>query len=246
MDICIINRTSRIRDARFANVIPALQAQATEDFCPAWQIEAPTLHLVGINEQPDPSHWKMWFKDTTGENDALGLHDLQNGIPFAIIGVEDDINSGNEISVTAAHELHEMLVDPFINRMGPTIGDKQYIVETDDAVEADTFGSSRPGLDGKPVRLSNFVLPIYFIPDSQGPWDFAGYLKGPIPSQLPGGYLGWRSVSTGSWGTDMMRENDNVYSTRALRAFGRTWRRTKTDAATLVPHPLLASMGMLV
>jgi hypothetical protein len=246
MDICIINRTSRIRDARFANIIPALQASAASEFCPAWQIEAPTLHLVGRNEQPDPSHWKLWFLDEIDEPTALGFHDLANGIPFANVGVNADITSGNEISVTADHELHEMLADPFINRMGPTIGDKQYIIETDDAVEADTFGSSLPGLDGKPVRLSNSVLPAYFIPGSQGPWDLGGYLRGPIPSQLPGGYLGWRSVSTGSWGTDMMRENDNVYSTRALRAFGRTWRRTKTDATLFAPHPLLASMGMPV
>jgi hypothetical protein len=186
----------------------------------------------------------VWHKDKTDMSDALGYHDVQNNLPFAVVGVEDDIATGNEISTTVCHEIDEMLVDPFVNRMGPTIGDKQYIIETDDAVEEDGAGPFFPGADGKPIRLSNSVTPAYFISGSPGPWDMAGMLTGPIPDQLPGGYLGWRSVRSGAWGQDVMRKLDGAYSTRSQRAFGRTWRRTQGDASLLAPHPLLLRMGM--
>ncbi len=237
-DLCLINRTSLISDARFANILPALQAQCREDFCPAWGIEVPVLHFVGRNEQPDLAHWKVWFIDISGEAGALGAHTVKDGVPDAFVAVEDDIRYGSEISVTASHEVLEMLADPLTTRMGPTIGSRQYVIEVADATESDADGYIRPGLDGKPVWLSNFVLPAYFglIPAGGvggGPWDFLQRLTGPCPAQRPGGYLGWFDLSTQQWGQDMMRYADGTFSRRATRILGRTARR----AARGVPTP---------
>lgn len=245
IEFALINRTSRIRDKRFADILPALQVSA-EEFCRAWHIDEPvTLRFVGLREQPAAPWWKLWFKDRADEPGALGYHTVLNGIPDGMVGVEDDILSGNEISVTADHEIHETLADPFTNRMGPTIDGRRYIIETDDAVESDIFGRTLPGAQGQPVRLSDSVTPNYFIPGAPGPWDMQGHLTGGCPNMLPGGYLGWLEVTSNQWGTTMKREEDSeAYSARARRAFGRSWMRTKGDAGLLVPHPTLLRMGM--
>ena len=118
IDIDLVNRTDRIRDARFAAILPALQSQITEDFCPQWQVEPVTLHLVGKGGQPDPAHWKVWLLDTSDASGDLGYHEDESGIPEAKIFCEEDLKYGSEISVTISHELLEMLADPQASRMG--------------------------------------------------------------------------------------------------------------------------------
>jgi hypothetical protein len=230
--ISLINRTSRIRDARFAFILPALQAQLTEDFCPAWGIDPVTLSLVGRAGDPNPSYWNVWLLDNSDQASALGYHYAESGIPESKIFVEDDMRYGSEISVTIAHELMEMLADPKIDRMGPIIDGLQYVVEVGDPVEADADGPQRGG-----VRLSNFALPSYFVPGSAGPWDFMGLLKGPCPEMRPGGYLPWRRIATGEWGSSMMRYEDGTFSQRATKAHGRGARRALAQPPTGASQP---------
>lgn len=223
VDICLINRTSRIRDARFAAILHALQAQCAEDFCPVWGIAVPVLHLVGRNEQPDPSHWKLWFRDTSDDAGALGYHEDASGVPEGFVFVEDDIRYGSAISVTASHELMEMLADPTTTRMGPTIGGAQYIVECCDACEADEDGYLKLG-----VQVSNFVLPAYYglIPAGgagRGPYDFRDLLTAPCPMLRPGGYI--MALENGAWTSKMARYEDGTLSHRAIKPLGRTARR---------------------
>ncbi len=226
--IALINRTSRIRDAVFATRLAAFQAQITEDFCPAWGIDPVTISFVGKAEVPDPALWKVWLLDNSDQADALGYHEDETGVPESKIFVEDDMKYGSEISVTISHELLEMLADPKIDRVGPTIDGLQYMVEVGDPVEADLDGPQHGG-----VRLSNFVLPPYYVPGSAGPWDFMGLLKGPCPDMRPGGYLAWRRVSTGEWGSSMMRYEDGTFSQRATKVQGRGARRALAQPAPI-------------
>ncbi len=229
-DICLINRTSRIRDARFAALLPSLQAQLTEDFCPAWGIEVPTLHLVGLAEQPPAGHWRLWFMNTSDDAGALGYHEDDTGVPEAKVFVEDDMRYGSDISVTASHELCEMLADPYTTRMGPTIGAAQYIVEVCDAVEADEDGYLKLG-----YRVSNFVLPAYYeqlsVSSATRPvYDFRDLLDHPCPALRPGGYIMF--LENGVWTNRMARYADGSLSPRAIRSHGRTARRAARGAST--------------
>jgi hypothetical protein len=219
IDISLINRTSRIRDARFAFVLPALQAQITEDFGPAWDIEPVTLHLVGRRQQPNPVHWKVWLLNNSDQPGDLGYHEDDTGIPEAKIFVEDDLRYGAEISVTISHELLEMLADPQITRMGPTIDGAQYVVEVCDGVEADGDGYIKLGL-----RVSNFVLPAYYTEaPAPGPYDFRGLLQVPCPALRPGGYALF--LKDNAWHTTAARYEDGTLSHRAVRPAGRSWQR---------------------
>lgn len=224
IDIDMINRTARIRDARFATIMPALQAQITEDFAAPWQIEPVTLHLVGIASQPDPAHWKVWLLNTSDTPGDLGYHDDDASIPEAKIFCADDMRYGEEISVTSSHEILEMLADPTAQRLGPLIGGAQYLVEVCDPVEADEDGYLKGG-----VKVSNFTLPAYYQPGSTGPWDFCGHLSGPCPTLRPGGYAMF--LKNNSWQSTMARYADGSLSARAIRPFGRSWKRARRQVA---------------
>lgn len=224
IDIALINRTNRIRDARFADILPALQAQITDDFCPAWGVEPVTLRLVGRAEQPDPAHWKVWLLNTSDVPGDLGYHEADTGTPEAKIYVETDILSGSEISVTISHELLEMLADPTTTRMGPVIDGAQYIVEVCDAVESDTDGYQKLGLTHS-VQVSNFVLPAYYESGAAGPWDFRKLLTAPCPTLRPGGYSMFYKDS--AWSSTMARYADGSLSPRSIRQKGRSWQRTQ-------------------
>jgi hypothetical protein len=219
--VAIINRTARIRDARIEALLPALFAQANEDFCPAWKHESVAFSFVGSLTRTLPStNQRLWFYNNSDDPGALGYHEDDTGLPEGKVFVEEAIRDGASISVTASHELLEMLADPLTTTYGPTIGGQQYNVEVGDPVEADEDGYLKLG-----VLMSNFTLPAYYELGSVGPWDFRKLLLGPLPDMRPGGYLGWRNVSTGMFGQTNARYADGTMSSRAIRPHGRNWRR---------------------
>lgn len=154
--VCCINKSLHKYDSYggFPKLIEALQKYVSEYIAPVWGV---TCQLK-ITEQIDSGCWAMVFMDDPDISDALGYHDLtQDHLPISKIFVKTTINSGDEVSVTAAHEIAEMLVDPGIQLCA--IGPKGfYAWETNDACQADTF--TMPGY-GK-IPMSDFVYPAWF------------------------------------------------------------------------------------
>jgi hypothetical protein len=104
-----------------------------------------------------PKAWGLVFLDDADAPGALGYHDLTpDGLPLSKIFVKTTLADNEKVSVTAAHELAEMLVDPGIqlSAQGPD-GRTFYAYETADAVEREEFD-----IDG--VAMSNFVYPSWF------------------------------------------------------------------------------------
>lgn len=218
IDIACVNRTRRIGDAKFARLLPVLQKQANEHFCPRWEIEPVRLILVGRRTRTVPAtQQRLWFLNDSDDPGALGYHEDDIGVPEGKVFCEEDIRAGAEISVTASHELLEQLADPHTTRMGPTVDGNQYIVEVCDAVEADADGYVIDGL-----QVSNFVLPAYYQL-APAPWDYRVLLSGPCPTLRPGGYAMYYDDKT--WKSTMARYADGTMSHRATRRFGRSWRR---------------------
>src|SRR5207253_1655590 len=93
------------------------------------------------------------------------------------------LRNGDKVSVSAAHELAEMLVDPAINLASTGPKNMLYAYETADPVESEEFP-----LDGVP--MTDFVYPSYFEafrkPGSTK-FDHLGKLRRPFQI-LPGGY----------------------------------------------------------
>jgi hypothetical protein len=125
------------------------------------------------------------FLDDADEANALAYHELTpDGLPISKVFVRAISQAGDSVSVSASHELVEMLVDPAINLMttGPdprTV----YAYETADPVENLTFK-----VDGIP--MTDFVYPAYFEvfrKRSSTRFDHLGKVERPFQI-LSGGY----------------------------------------------------------
>ena len=102
--------------------------------------------------------WALVFLDNADVGGALAYHDLTpDGLPLSKVFVKTTTANGELVSVSASHELVEMLVDPAINMMstGPLNSRLVYAYEAADPVEAESFA-----VNG--VKMSDFVYPSYF------------------------------------------------------------------------------------
>lgn len=187
--IFIRNTSTVMSDQQIENALPALQAQVDLDFAPVWSMDA-TLRFIGSAEAPADA-WTLTVNDVSDVMMALGYHTVCNqnghGAPCAYVSAQSTLDAGEQPTVTLDHELLEMLADPFTTTM-QKVGRRYYIQEVCDAPEEDAY--TRPGADGSPVMLSDFVTPAWFRPGHVGPYDHLGRITQPL-QLLPGGYISW-------------------------------------------------------
>src|SRR5262249_36117256 len=101
--------------------------------------------------------WAMVFLDDADAPGALAYHELTpDGLPISKVFVKTTLDNNDLVSVSASHELVEMLVDPAINLMttGPD-AKAVYAYESADPVEALSFKVQA-------ILMSDFVTPSYF------------------------------------------------------------------------------------
>ena len=129
--------------------------------------------------------WAMVFLDDADEAGALAYHDLTpDGLPVAKVFVKTTRDDGELVSVSASHELVEMLVDPAINLMTTGPNPKlMYAYESADPVEALSF-------EVRGIQMTDFVYPSYFEAfHKPGSVQFDAMKKVKKPFQiLPDGY----------------------------------------------------------
>src|SRR5215469_15902031 len=134
-------------------LIAAMQAYIVNNVAPVWGTPANLVKTTDFQ----PGAWAMIFLDDADQAGALAYHDLTpDGLPQSKVFVKTTLENGDLVSVSASHELVEMLVDPAINLL--TIGpDRQqvYAYESADPVEALSFEVTG-------VPMSDFVFPSYF------------------------------------------------------------------------------------
>jgi hypothetical protein len=198
--IAIINESHDVADRDVAPLVAALQRQVTEHFAPAWGVPA-DLRFVPKGGLPHPGEWWVVLLDDADQAGALGYHDVTDqGLPLGKVFVRTTRLSGGHWTVTASHELLEMLGDPEINltvfvqnRHHPT--GRLYAYEVCDACEEDSFGYQ---IDG--VLVSDFVYPSWFesfrTPKSTR-FDYRDHIERPL-ELIKGGYIGYFDVTSGS------------------------------------------------
>ncbi|BAW09295.1 hypothetical protein NS14008_28300 [Nocardia seriolae] len=224
----MLNRSTVLTDAQVSAVVPALQTQVHRDWAPAWGSDA-DLIFVGTGQQPPPGAWWVVIADDSDQAGALGYHDLTSeGLPMGKVFARSDINAGLQWSVTASHELLEMLGDPDINLAayvfsGATTG-RMYAYEVADACEADQYAYP---IDG--VLVSDFVFPAWFEnfrkPGSTQ-FDYGKHITKPF-QLLPGGYIGVFDIRGGSgWHQLTAETREHTYAMRARVGSRRERRRT--------------------
>ena len=151
-NISCLNLATQPLGVDFNPLIAALQEYINRFVAPVWG----TPCNLEITAKIPTGSWAVVFLDDADVANALGYHDLTpDGFPLAKVFVESTKQDGGLVSVTAAHELVEMLVDPGV-QMG-AFGPKNtwYAYETADAVEQESF-------EVQGIPLSNFVYPSWF------------------------------------------------------------------------------------
>jgi hypothetical protein len=165
--IAVLNRSTVLTDDQLQPVMAALQTQVRRDWAPVWGSDA-DLSFVPAGAQPAAGSWWLVILDDSNQAGALGYHDLTTeGLPLGKVFAHSDLTAGLQWSVTASHELLEMLGDPDINLTAFVQPDASsgtlYAYEVCDACEADQYGYA---IDS--VTVSDFVYPplVRIVPQS--------------------------------------------------------------------------------
>lgn len=228
ISISVTNLATVVKDSDAQSVLAALQAQVHRDFAPIWGVDADLAFVPKSSKMPEGSWWLAIF-DNSDQAGALGYHDLtSDGLPLGKVFAETDIKNGYEWSVTASHELLEMLGDPDINLTAfvetSNTGGRLYAYEVCDACEADS-----DGYHIGPTLVSDFVTPAWFESfraPSSAQFDFGEKIPRPFALR-PGGYIGVYDVpSGGGWHQLTAQGTPSKYDMRPRLGSRRERRRT--------------------
>lgn len=191
--LALVSETRKVSFSALSRVGAALQKQATRDLAPIWQVKATVDSFASLDEVP-VGYWPIIITEED-LGDAAGIHEDKEGQPFALVGF------ANGWALTASHEVCEMLVDPFGNRLmaGPSPkkgqGRVEFLVEVCDPSEDTPFAYRVNG-----IVVSDFYTPNYFDPVAAAGvrYSFTGAIK--FPRQvLKNGYLSWHDPVTDHW-----------------------------------------------
>lgn len=177
-----------------ARVAASLQRQVTRDFTPLWDVPATVDAFPKLEDVP-VGYWPLIVETEIDTPGAAGVHEDKNGQPFALIAMSDSW------SLTASHEMLEMLADPFGKRVIPGKSPKgdqgrvEILVEVCDPCEAADFAYTV-----NDILVSDFITPRFYDP-RQTPsvrYSFTGAVHGPREI-LRGGYISWRDPVSNHW-----------------------------------------------
>ncbi len=246
IQIAVINASTAVSDDEVRAAAAALQIQVRRDFAPVWGIDA-DLTVVPRGGTPGAGAWWLVILDTSDSAGALGYHDLTpEGLPLAKVFAQSALKLGYQWTVTASHELLEMLADPdvvltaFVEATRST--GTLYAYEVCDACEADQFGYAIQG-----TQVSDFVHPAWFESFRQPgstQFDHESRIRQPF-GLLAGGYIGVYDVKAGGgWrqltaepGADPYRARPRAGSRTERRRTPRVeWIRSRSDAGLALPR----------
>jgi hypothetical protein len=113
--VSLINESTVLEDNEVKSALDSLQTQITEHFAPEWGVDA-DLAFVQKGSTPMRGSWWLTVFDNSDQPGALGYHDITSeGLPLGKIFAGTDIQYGRSWTVTASHELLEMLGGPDVN-----------------------------------------------------------------------------------------------------------------------------------
>jgi hypothetical protein len=181
----------------------ALNLQVTRDLPQFWPVSATVTYLPNPDKIP-AGIWPVQLVKTLPPDEG-GFHSDKHKQPYAkVIASKADPSW----TIDASHEILEMLVDPYGNRMQSSVaieivrgkiqdgtGQYGYLVEACDPCEDNSYAYTING-----VAVSDFITPHFYDPmvTSGTRYSFTGAIKGPRQI-LPGGYISWVNTQIDEW-----------------------------------------------
>jgi hypothetical protein len=193
--VALVSEVSQIGAGELSEVAAALQKQAIRDFGPIWGVQASVAAFECLERVP-LDYWPIIVKEKLEDRpEAEGYHEDHLSEPCALV-----LYNG-EWSLTASHEMLEMLADPWGRHMvaGQSPADRarrvKFLVEVCDPCSDGAYAYHVNG-----VKVSDFYTPRFFDPVRVGGvrYSFAGAITEPR-QVLKGGYLTWHDPEQRQW-----------------------------------------------
>lgn len=181
----------------------ALNLQVTRDLPQFWPVAATVIYLPNPKKIP-VGVWPVQLVKTLPPDEG-GFHSDRHKQPYSkVIAAKDDPTW----TIDASHEILEMLVDPYGNRMQSSVaieivggkirdgvGQFGYLVEACDPCEANNYAYTING-----IAVSDFITPHFYDPLATNGtrYSFTGALTAPRQI-LPGGYISWVNHALDEW-----------------------------------------------
>lgn len=194
----LVDKTGKIDAATLTEVAGALNEQVQADFAPAWHVRA----TVGYYLSPPAGTWTIQLVKSLSDPSALGYHTDSDKQPVAYVdAIDDQSRVDPDWTITASHELLEMLADPWGNRLHSAKhldgrahdGRVRYLLEVCDPCEATSYEVGG-------VAVSDFILPAYYRSTRSGlhpKLSYAGAITEPQEVD-EGGYISFVD-GRGNW-----------------------------------------------
>src|SRR5215469_585237 len=203
IQVGLVDLTGQIAPDLVHAAAVALNLQVTRDLPQFWPMTATVMYL------PDPKKipsgvWPVQLVKSLPPGEG-GYHSDKHKQPYSqVIASKSDPTW----TVDASHEILEMLVDPYGNRMQSSVaieivkgkikdgtGQFGYLVEACDPCEDNKYAYTING-----VAVSDFITPHFYDPlvTPGTRYSFTGAIKAPRQI-LPGGYISWVNTVLDEW-----------------------------------------------
>jgi hypothetical protein len=185
VQIAVVLKSTTINPVDLGFIVQAWDAQS-KDFCAAWSI--PYVPVLLYTDLPQAQVGTgevrvLTIEDTLDVPDAEGYHTDDLGVVFARVLADNNADSGS-------HECCEESLDPTCEIWKPMGNGSSIAFESCDPVEGDSYMQAATiGDETRQVPVSNFVLPAYFDPNGQAPFDKMGKLTAPFTMDAGGYYV---------------------------------------------------------
>jgi hypothetical protein len=204
IQVGLVDVTGKIDPSLVHAASIALNVQVTRDLPQFWPVTATVTYLPNHNKIP-PGIWPIQLVKSLPPGEG-GFHADKHKQPYAkVIASPDDPTW----TVDASHELLEMLVDPYGNRMQSSVaieitssgkivdgvGQFGYLVEACDPCEDNSCAYTING-----IAVSDFITPHFYDPmvTPGTRYSFTGKITAPRQI-LPGGYISWVDTVKDEW-----------------------------------------------
>lgn len=192
--LALVCLSKRLTPTELSQTSAALQKQATRDLGPIWNIQATVDYFPDLKSIP-LGYWPIIISENIHEPGAAGFHTDKHHQPFSLVQL------GDSWQLTCSHEMCEMLVDPYGNKLAyagskdPNQGKVKYLVEVCDPCEDPSFAYSVNG-----ILMSDFYTPNFFDPQKVPGvrYSYTGSITEPLEIKK-NGYISWKDPITGQW-----------------------------------------------
>jgi hypothetical protein len=203
IQIGLVDTTGKLNADLVHAAAVALNLQVTRDLPQFWSVTATVMYLPNPKKIP-VGVWPVQLVKSLPPGEG-GYHTDKHKQPYSkVIALPSD----NTWTIDASHEILEMLVDPWGNRMQSSVaikivskgvkdgtGQFGYLVEACDPCEDNSYAYTING-----IAVSDFITPHYYDPvvTPGTRYSFCGHIKAPR-QLLPGGYISFVNQAKDEW-----------------------------------------------